>query len=178
MKKYRQRGFTLVEILMVLIIVAILAAVGMNAFIDFQTEARDASLRSNLGALRAGIVAQIGNMQLRCASTTKFPDAADITANDITTNVQCTAGEVADASDRLFITGSIPENPWGCPLCLAPTIASNTITDCTAGDCTPGSVLMCDGSIAGAETSTGGWCYNPATGEIWPDMNDAAKELF
>jgi prepilin-type N-terminal cleavage/methylation domain-containing protein len=167
-----QRGFTLIEILMVLILVAVLAAVGMNAFINFRTEARNAALQANLGALRAGIMSQYAQMQLRCGTNPgTFPAATSLTANSITNGAStCTIGMVTVASERAFVQGSIPGNPW------SPTLA-NTITNCaTAGgnacvkaDAGP---MYCDGTAVATEA----WCYNPATGEIWADSATVARE--
>ena len=54
MKKYRRTsGFTLVEILIVVIILGILAAIVIPQFSDASTEARESSLDSNLRALRS-----------------------------------------------------------------------------------------------------------------------------
>lgn len=167
-----QRGFTLVEILMVLVLISVLAAVAVNAFINFRTEARDAALQANLAALRAGINAQYAQMQLRCDTAPGvFPATADLIANDITNGGStCTVGMVTIASERNFVQGGIPNNPWDSPL-------TNTITDCsTAGGaaCTRGDATFCDGTA----TATEAWCYNPNTGEIWADSATAAREAL
>lgn len=149
----KNRGFTLVEMLMVMLLVAILAAVAIPQFLNFQTEARNAATQSSLAALRTGIVNQRSQMILRCSSTA-WPPLADLSANDITTSA-CTAGQVVSPADRKFVAGSgLPVNPWG---------NVSTVIACT--DCTRGDVTACDGS----GTFTGGWCYNVATGEIWAD---------
>ena len=59
-----QRGFTLVEILMVVAILAILAAAIMPNFIGFDREAAEGATVTNLSALRAGVTlfrAKVGN---------------------------------------------------------------------------------------------------------------------
>ena len=48
-------GFTLVEILIVVIILGILAAIVIPEFTDASTQARESSLRSNLQAMRSQI---------------------------------------------------------------------------------------------------------------------------
>src|SRR4029079_3742435 len=91
-----QNGFTLIEMLMVILLVAILAAVAIPQFVDFRTEAKNAATNAALGALRTGIATQIGQMVLRCsAASGTLPLAAQIAANDITTGgVPCTVGMV------------------------------------------------------------------------------------
>ena len=170
MSKSNKRGFTQIEILKDLVLVAVLAAVAINAFVNFRTEARDAALQANLAALRSAIAAQYAQMQLRCDTNPGvFPTLQSLTTNNITDgNSTCTTTMITVASERVFIQGGIPNNPWDSPL-------SNTITDCSAGgDCVLGDTTYCDGT----GTATEAWCYNPATGEIWADSATATREAL
>lgn len=173
MVRKREKGFTLIEILMVLVLVGILAAVAINSFVNFSTEAKTAALQSNLAAIRAGIAAQYSQMQLRCGTLPGvFPDAADLTANDITNgNSTCTTGMVTIATEREFVSGGIPNNPWDNPV-------SNTITDCRGAGggaaCTKGDATACDGTA----TFTEAWCYDENTGDFWADSATAAREAL
>ncbi|HLF10429.1 MAG TPA: prepilin-type N-terminal cleavage/methylation domain-containing protein [Gammaproteobacteria bacterium] len=51
----RNRGFSLVELLIVVIILAILAAIVVPQFADTTTDARDSAIDSNLAAMRSAI---------------------------------------------------------------------------------------------------------------------------
>lgn len=175
--KRRDQGFTLIEILMVLILIAVLAAVALNSFINFKDDARDAALKSNLAAIRASIAAQYSQMQLRCGTSRgRFPTRDSIWANNVTHSFgtppdnDCDpVNEVSIASEQAFFQGGVPDNPWSdkdnTPL--------NDIIDCKTGggDCIRGNGTNCTG---GAFTSH--WCYNPDTGEIWSDGPDATRE--
>lgn len=55
LRKVAQAGFTLVELLIVVIILAILAAIVIPQFSASTTDAKESALGANLGTLRAGV---------------------------------------------------------------------------------------------------------------------------
>jgi len=50
-----KKSFTLIELVMVMVILGILAAVAIPTFIDLRDEAKEASVKGGLGGLRSGI---------------------------------------------------------------------------------------------------------------------------
>src|SRR3989344_7317250 len=80
------QGFTLIEILMVILLLGILAAIGITQFKDFSKETRNSSTKSNLQMLRNGISHQYGQERLRCGNSgSAWPSFNNLSANDITT---------------------------------------------------------------------------------------------
>ncbi len=52
----KMRGFTLVELMIVVAIIAIITSIAIPYYLNFQTRAKQAEARSNLGALRTCLV--------------------------------------------------------------------------------------------------------------------------
>ena len=53
-----QKGFTLIELVMVIAILGLLAAVAIPAFTDYETQAKDSAMKGVAGGVRAGIMTQ------------------------------------------------------------------------------------------------------------------------
>ena len=73
-KKLR-RGFTLIELVMVILLLAILAAIAIPNFIDFRTDAKNSATSGAIGALRAAIVVATSAIDLKeDPSSAHFPN--------------------------------------------------------------------------------------------------------
>ncbi len=58
-------GFTLIELMAVVLILAILAGVALPRFFDYQARAREAACKGTLGGVRAGIANWYANEAIR-----------------------------------------------------------------------------------------------------------------
>jgi prepilin-type N-terminal cleavage/methylation domain-containing protein len=94
----RKTGFTLIELVMVIVIIGILAAVAIPRFMDLRDEAKIARCQADVGAIRTGISGWYakfnvagGNVTNNCPSTVSgdcvqngtgmgFPTAASLNA--------------------------------------------------------------------------------------------------
>jgi len=126
-----QRGFTLVELVIIIVILGILAAVAIPKYQDISSEAKEASARSALGGLRSGIAIWYANQAVTTGSAT-WPALDSLR----------TSGVVMEQA--------IPANPYQ---------SSNNAPDSIVTGVTKGTTVG----------TRGGWAYNAATGEIWPN---------
>jgi prepilin-type N-terminal cleavage/methylation domain-containing protein len=55
-KQYREQGFSLIELLMVITLISILVRIGISQFIDFSSDARTAVTNTKLNAIKVAII--------------------------------------------------------------------------------------------------------------------------
>ena len=59
-----RKGFTLIELIAVIVILAIMAGVALPRYFDYASQAREASCRGTLGGVRAGIANYYANQAI------------------------------------------------------------------------------------------------------------------
>ena len=89
-----KRGFTLVELMIVVVVLGILAAITIPNFVTMVGRAREASTKKNMHLL------QTATEDFAAVSSGRYPDDGSDTADDGQTLVQHVPGAV------------FPENPW------------------------------------------------------------------
>ncbi|MDF1544354.1 MAG: prepilin-type N-terminal cleavage/methylation domain-containing protein [bacterium] len=87
------KGFTLIELVIIIVVLGILAAVAIPKYQDITSEAKEASGRASLGALRSGITIFYANAAVKTGTAT-WPSVADL-------------GTVGSVMEQ-----AIPKNPY------------------------------------------------------------------
>lgn len=146
--KRSSRGFTLVEILIVVIILGILAAIVIPQFTQASTEARVSNLKTNLQTVRS---------QLLLYKTQHLESYPDTTFAAQMTQYSDINGGTATTPDATHTFGpylqSIPVNP------ISNVNTLRIVTGATTAFAAP--------------TADGGWYFNDTTGEFRADLKDS-----
>ena len=140
----KRTGFTLVEILIVVIILGILAAIVIPQFTEASNDARESALSSDLQTLRSQL--ELYKVQ----HLDSYPDTADMAAfvNQLTSKTDVNGNIDANGAFGPYLQ-SFPTNPY-----------------VNGGDAT-----VTAGANACPGDGTSGWYFNTSTGKISP--NDA-----
>ena len=72
-----RRGFTLIELIAVIVVLAILAGVALPKYFDYSAQARASSCKGTLGAVRSGIANFYANSAI--SGTASYPSFAQLT---------------------------------------------------------------------------------------------------
>ncbi|HEX5104542.1 MAG TPA: type II secretion system protein [Pirellulaceae bacterium] len=137
-------AFTLVEVLIVVVIMAILAATIIPQFTDSTNDAKVSTTKFNLHTLRSQIELYRAqhNGLVPTGTLVELTKSTDIDGNQGTGT-------------------SFPYGPYIREIPMNPFTNSQTVT-----------VITADPAAAGDVTGSGGWLYNDTTGGIWIDHAD------
>lgn len=141
--KHRRPGFTLIEVLIVVVIMAVLAATIIPQFSESTKDAKESSLQFNLHSLRS---------QIELYKLHHLGAVPTITAGAIPQMTSAT-----DVDGNIGTAGpSFPYGPYMLTMPANPITGSTTVT---ANATFP----------AATESGGGGWLYSATTGQISPD---------
>lgn len=73
MKRGTNAGFTLIELVIIIVVLGILAAIAIPKYKDIASDAREAACRNALGALRSGVTLWYANAAVKTGTATWPP---------------------------------------------------------------------------------------------------------
>ena len=147
----RRRGFTLIEVLIVVVIMAVLAATIIPQFASSTRDAKDSALKFNTHTMRSQI--ELYKVHHNGVYPDQIGDATNGYLPQMTkaTNASGTTGDAGPSFPYgPYIEGDLPANPFD---------GKNAVTEVDLGGEKPTAV----------SGTAGGWQYDPDTGAIWPN---------
>jgi general secretion pathway protein G len=155
MKRGARKAFTLVEILIVVIILGILAAIVIPQFTEASGEARVSNLMTNLQTIRSQL------LLYKTQHLETYPAAG---AGEDGTDFADQMTQYTDVDGALSATpdSDFPFGPYLQSVPVNPVSGDNAVTVVQAGD-----------TAFSAPNADAGWWFNSVTGEFRANLTDA-----
>jgi len=155
MKRVATKGFTLVEILIVVIILGILAAIVIPQFTEASAEARVSNLMTNLQTIRSQL------LLYKTQHLENYPADGDGEGDAEFEDEMCNYSD-EDGNTSATPDSDHPYGPYLTSVPVNPISNDNTVR-----------VVQNGATAFSAPETDGGWYFNSVTGEFRADLEDS-----
>lgn len=101
-----RRGFTLIELVIIIVVLGILAAIAIPKYQDISSDAREAACRGALGGLRSGITIYYANQAVKTGTAAWPPlDSLDLPGVVMEQAIPKNPYQAEDAAPDSIVTG-------------------------------------------------------------------------
>ena len=177
--KKNQKGFTLIELMIVVAIIGILAAVAIPKFAEMMERSRDGATKGNIGALKSAVSIYYGDHEGSYPTDLTATYVGSTSWNFIAKYIDNIPAVKSQGGNKLNVPfNNSAKSPWGGGAQSSGYIFQGASTYTAA----PGNDLSAGPTAANALTGYG-YKYESATGLVWVnstlyDMSALPYSLF